>query len=260
MSEAGAANQRAGYLWFPTAADWARGLAICVVAGAFMAVSGAFGTDQTTLVERLIYWISLMIAGSLIGSLIARAVFGSPRFAARPWLAIIIVTVLLTPPLAVIVWVASNLIFHRAWEPRLIVYAFPQVALISVIMTAINYMADRRPRETHAAPAGSAPPKFLERIPMKLRGAALYAVEAEDHYLRIHTERGSDLILMRLSDAVGELEGIEGAQTHRSWWVAKDAVADVNRGDGRATLILRDGARAPVSRTFARTLRAEGWY
>ena len=95
---------------------------------------------------------------------------------------------------------------------------------------------------------------------MKLRGAALYAVEAEDHYLRVHTDRGSDLILMRLSDAVSELEGIEGAQTHRSWWVAKDAVADVSRGDGRATLVLKDGAHAPVSRTFARALRAEGWY
>jgi hypothetical protein len=41
---------------------------------------------------------------------------------------------------------------------------------------------------------------------------------------------------MRLSDAVAELEGIEGAQTHRSWWVAKMAVEGAQRGDGRATL------------------------
>ena len=39
---------------------------------------------------------------------------------------------------------------------------------------------------------------------------------------------------MRLSDAVEELEGLEGAQTHRSWWVARDAVRGVERGDGRA--------------------------
>jgi hypothetical protein len=37
---------------------------------------------------------------------------------------------------------------------------------------------------------------------------------------------------------VAELEGIEGAQTHRSWWVAKAAVRDAKRGDGRATLTL----------------------
>jgi DNA-binding LytR/AlgR family response regulator len=140
------------------------------------------------------------------------------------------------------------------------VYYLGPVAMVSLVMTGIGYISDRRPRETHALPGAAAPPRFLERLPMKLKGAELYAVEAEDHYLRIHTDRGSDLILMRLSDAVSELEGIEGAQTHRSWWVAKDAVMEVSRGDGRATLVLRNGARAPVSRSFARTLRAEGWY
>ena len=58
---------------------------------------------------------------------------------------------------------------------------------------------------------GAAPAKFLDRIPLKLRGGELYAVQAEDHYLRLHTSKGSDLILLRLADAVAELEGIEGA-------------------------------------------------
>ena len=72
--------------------------------------------------------------------------------------------------------------------------------------------------------------------------------------------KGSDLILMRLSDAVAELEGLEGAQTHRSWWVAKAAVMDVRRRNGRATLTLTNGIEAPVSRAFARSLREDGWY
>lgn len=65
---------------------------------------------------------------------------------------------------------------------------------------------------------------------------------------------------MRLSDAIGELEGIEGAQTHRSWWVAKDAVTKTSRGEGRGTLTLKDGTEAPVSRTYAKALRDEGWF
>jgi DNA-binding LytR/AlgR family response regulator len=76
--------------------------------------------------------------------------------------------------------------------------------------------------------AGPQPPKFLERLPLKLRGAEVWAVEAEDHYLRLHTSKGQDLILMRLADAVAELEGIEGAQVHRSWWVARDAITDAS--------------------------------
>jgi DNA-binding LytR/AlgR family response regulator len=84
-------------------------------------------------------------------------------------------------------------------------------------------------------------------------------VEAEDHYLRLHTSKGQDLILMRLADAVAELDGIEGAQVHRSWWVAREAITDAKRGDGRATLTLRDGAEVPVSRTYAGMLRERGW-
>jgi DNA-binding LytR/AlgR family response regulator len=103
------------------------------------------------------------------------------------------------------------------------------------------------------------PVRFLERLPPKLRGAAMWAVEAEDHYLRLHTSKGQDLILMRLADAVAELEGIEGLQVHRSWWVARDAVSDIARGDGRATLTLQDGSQVPVSRTYARVLREKGW-
>jgi DNA-binding LytR/AlgR family response regulator len=46
---------------------------------------------------------------------------------------------------------------------------------------------------------------------------------------------------------------------HRSWWVARDAIADARRGDGRATLTLRDGSEVPVSRTYAKILRDLGW-
>ena len=47
---------------------------------------------------------------------------------------------------------------------------------------------------------------------------------------------------------------------HRSWWVARDAVRDASRGDGRATLTLEGGIVAPVSRRYARALREAGWY
>ena len=108
-------------------------------------------------------------------------------------------------------------------------------------------------------PTGRRTPVFLDRMPDKLRGGEIYAVEAQDHYLRLHTSRGQDLILMRLADALGELEGLEGAQVHRSWWVAKTAIAQAARGNGRATITLKNGAVARVSRTYARALREAGW-
>jgi DNA-binding LytR/AlgR family response regulator len=93
-----------------------------------------------------------------------------------------------------------------------------------------------------------------------VKGAVIYAVSAEDHYLRLHTSKGSELILMRLSDAISELDGLEGAQTHRSWWVAREAVESVKRDGDRVTLQLTGGAEAPVSRPNVRALREAGWF
>ena len=60
-------------------------------------------------------------------------------------------------------------------------------------------------------------------------GRDLLALEMEDHYLRIHTALGSDLILLRLRDALAELGPSRGRQVHRSWWVAEGAIASAER-------------------------------
>jgi DNA-binding LytR/AlgR family response regulator len=130
--------------------------------------------------------------------------------------------------------------------------------VMSIAMTLLARAISTR-RNIAAEVPPPAPPRFLERLPLKLRGAEVWAVEAEDHYLRLHTSKGQDLILLRLADAVGELEGIEGAQVHRSWWVAREAIVDAARGDGRAVLTLKDGSQVPVSRTYARMLREKRW-
>jgi len=133
--------------------------------------------------------------------------------------------------------------------------------VVTAAVSAVNVFLGRgKPVQTHAHPKTPAPSRFLDRLPPRLRGARLIAVQSEDHYLRLHTDRGADLILMRLADAVAELDGLEGAQTHRSWWVSRDAVRDVDRGDGRATLTLDGGLTVPVSRRHARALRAAGWW
>ncbi len=92
-------------------------------------------------------------------------------------------------------------------------------------------------------------PDFFRRIPPAL-GRDLLALEMEDHYLRIHTMVGSDLILLRLRDAQTELGPARGRQVHRSWWVAEGAVASTERSGARTLLVLRNGLKVPVSKTF----------
>lgn len=252
----------------PPAADrprtFLRGLIVAALGGVFLAVTGAFGSAGASLPLRLVYWVLVMVLGGLWGHLCGLVVSRFVDSDERPWLSIAVMVVVITGPLCVIVWAATGLFFAQklyplAVLPELVV----PVVIITAAVTTLNVFLGRAvPVQTHAAPPETAarPVRFLDRLPMKLKGATIRAVQAEDHYLRIHTDRGSDLILMRLSDAVEELEGLEGAQTHRSWWVAREAVRAVERGDGRATLTLDGGLSAPVSRRYARMLRDAEWW
>ncbi|WP_081916670.1 LytTR family DNA-binding domain-containing protein [Caulobacter sp. UNC358MFTsu5.1] len=237
--------------------SYLRPLVVAVIAGAFLALIGALGTGDSPLVSRLVYWIGLSSLGAVLGTTVALTVDRLwPGLDSTWWRALAIVTVL-TPLFTVLVWVAGG---RTPLTLQVAATYFGITLVMTAGMTALMTLATRPTIQTHAAPPEAPPPRFLERLPPRLRGSEIYAVEAEDHYLRLHTSKGQDLILLRLCDAVAELEGIEGAQTHRSWWVAKAAVRDARRGDGRATLTLTSGVEAPVSRAYARMLRKAGWY
>jgi DNA-binding LytR/AlgR family response regulator len=190
------------------------------------------------------------------------ALYVIPRwwFDRRPWAAWISIALAIWPLIVVLNAGVDAIAGHHAITLADALAGAPATLAITAAMTLLAFLV--RPNtqvETHAAAADAPPPRFFERLPAKLGGATLWAVEAEDHYLRLHTSLGQDLILMRLGDAVAELEGVEGARTHRSWWVARAAVTGVEREDGRARLVLADGAKAPVSRAYAKTLREAGW-
>jgi DNA-binding LytR/AlgR family response regulator len=242
------------------AATWARILAAVAVVAVILAISGAFGTGFLAIAPRALYWFGLCAAGVAVGNLVARFV---PHrwFEDRPWAAWSLMTVAIAAPMTLIVTASTAALHHIPLSAGLLFDVLPSAAATTAGLTALAYLVRRRdPIETHAAKAGAEPAKFLARLPAKLQGAEVWAVEAQDHYLRLHTSKGRDLILMRLSDAITELEGLEGARTHRSWWVARGAVTGVERFDGRATLTLPDGTEAPVSRAFAKLLRESGWF
>ncbi|GGF65100.1 hypothetical protein GCM10007301_26120 [Azorhizobium oxalatiphilum] len=92
---------------------------------------------------------------------------------------------------------------------------------------------------------------LMGRLPPHLRGRMI-ALEMEDHYARVHTDRGSGLILMRLGDAMAEAAPTPGRQVHRSWWVADAAVASFERVGRTGQVRLSNGLTAPVSQRYLR--------
>jgi DNA-binding LytR/AlgR family response regulator len=237
-----------------------RGIAFpAVVVGGFLGFIGGFDSGEMPILLRIPFMIAISFIASAMGFLTfqttGRLAWAQRHYAAHGAIAAVVMCV----PMALVVWTGVNLVAPPGHGPpiRLIPH-YVGISVVTSLFFCLFVAWARRDagRETHAT---ATPAKFLERLPLKLRGAEVWAVEAEDHYLRLHTSKGQDLILLRLADAVSELEGIEGAQVHRSWWVARDAIADAKRGDGRATLTLKDGAQVPVSRTYAGMLRDKGW-
>jgi hypothetical protein len=239
-------------------ADLARSVAFSTAVGLFLGFVGAFGTNDVPFLPRMLDFTVIGLGGGLI-------TYGSVALGTRwrglqkrPLIRRLAIGLAIGTAFGVWVWLVIGFMFMGGLTLMTLLISLGYSLVLSGPMALLSWLVFR-PRQPATPPAPPSP-KFLERLPVRLRGSEIYAVQAEDHYLRVHTSRGTDLILMRLSDAVAELEGLEGAQTHRSWWVAKAALADVKSGDGRATLKLKDGTEAPVSRTYARALREAGWY
>jgi hypothetical protein len=113
-------------------------------------------------------------------------------------------------------------------------------------------------RPTTAIGHLAAQPRLRNRLGPAFGGVIL-ALESEDHYVRVHGTMGSDLVLMRLRDAIAEMDDVRGEQTHRSWWVARDAVAGVNRTGRNIDIILADGTQVPVARDSVDRLERIGF-
>ena len=60
-------------------------------------------------------------------------------------------------------------------------------AVISLFMNLFVAIMTRE-RTILIAPPAAAAVKFLDRLPLKLRGAEIWAIEAEDHYLRMQVQ------------------------------------------------------------------------
>lgn len=132
------------------------------------------------------------------------------------------------------------------------------------LTTGIPRVTRRRPSAAHAlvhvedpAPSPNPAPRFLSRL-SRLRGITadqLVAVEAEDHYIQVHTTRGKELILYRFRDALEELASLDGLQIHRSAWVSVGGVQALEGGGRHWRVRLMTGETLKVSLSNRGALR-----
>ena len=262
--------------------EWPSAKRLCLhvfwflVTVALLAYLGPFGTwAYLTATDRLLFWATTVGVNWLVSYIVFGVTIRSFRSRKWPtWIGLVLAALVTALPGTGTVWlvVAAYLDYRPSDIPGVIELYLQGFVLHLIIGSLVFHLIERVLRQRdgsgrsslpdeRAAPVSQAVPEaaLLARLSERSRAELLH-LRMQDHYVEVHTAAGSELLLLRFRDALREVEDVNGLQVHRSHWVARDAVARVERrGGGRVVLRLVNGSRVPVSRSFAPVLKAQGW-
>ncbi len=249
-------------------------ISAAVAISAFFAITSPYNAVYyLPFAARFIYWLGLI----LISIAIERSVVGAllrSRFDLRLPLRLVIGSTVATPAVWVTIFSVQMLIGHSIAGPILgHAYLMVQIWVICLALAVLTefflrFISTQPPASSNieGPPASAVVEKtapanhpFRALLPLPHRNAEIYAVSAEDHYIRVHTSAGETMLLMRLSNAEKLLQDVEGVKTHRSWWVAQHGVNAITKNDGKISIALKSGTIAPASRSGAKEMKDKNW-
>ena len=233
--------------------------AIWFVASAILVVAGPFGTfENMTITERLLFW-PILLALSLVISYFVRAsvtiIAPDQHQYSRDGIVVVLFSSLFAPMPSLV----SNLTGRASPEPVLtLLEAYLLILIVASAVVIIRHVLaiETRPEE---GPIDERP-RFLRRLEGEVRQEQVLRLTVDDHYVEVYLTTGkTQRVLIRFADAVDEMDGLEGMCVHRSHWVASQAIREVEKCGGREFVVLSDGSRVPVSRTYRTNLVEAGW-
>jgi LytTr DNA-binding domain len=244
-----------------------------------LAISGPFGTYLACSFLQRLWCFSVLTGLCLIYGIGARAALQSMFATLSFWRASLIVIgaslFILPGPLlfllarltllrptalpSLIETAAIILVFGLATAA--IRWTMARESVVPASATQASSMGAARVADAAAATddAEPVPPRLFSRLAAADAGQ-LIRLSARNHYVDVVTDKGTSSLLIRMADAIAELDGIDGLRVHRSHWVAAQAVRGHERKGDKRLLILADGARIPVSRNLQRDVAARGFF
>lgn len=216
-----------------------------------LAIVGPFETRMRLgLVPALGYWAVLVCATYAAGTALD---IGFRHGMRQGWLRVLAQTLATVAAVIAIVGGWNLMVFGTFGGDSPLAFVLESGALAVVISGTLQWLG----WSAAQAVAAENPPPLLERLPLDKRGRIL-ALSVEDHYTRVRTNKGEELVLMRLGDAIREAAPEPGLQVHRSHWVAIAAVTAAVREGDRAVLSLSHGGDIPASRSHIPALKEAG--
>jgi len=215
--------------------------------------AGPYGTyDKFGLPLRLVFWFFVIVVPWGISKVLFHL---AKRFSSQG-LSTTYITVLLIPIIALLgsalvtivnlkVGLYPEQTFFKVWPYSILIWlAFAYFIVLPMALIGKALVVEQRKSGVVTMM------KFFDsKLPESLKGSKLLALKAEDHYLRVITDRGSELILMKFEDALAALNGYPGIQTHRSWWLASRSLAGVSSlNASTSSIVLDNGTEVLVSR------------
>lgn len=222
-----------------------------------LTIAGPFGTLRTfNTLERFAYWLILAPTTFLLASIFSTfTVIYLSKFGITKWVRYGIAGIFAGIPVGISIWIfeffLNNLIApDLEFLASMILKTIPITFAITMIYASLSKNDVSPITAIKSAPSTD---QFFNRLPKKL-GRDIISLNAQDHYVEVKTTLGSELILMRMSDAISELTNLEGFQTHRSWWVASKHILDTQLNGGKKHLTLSNETIVPVSRSFEKNI------
>lgn len=228
-------------------------LAGLAAAGVVLALAGPFGTDGFALTTRLAYWPVLIVATYGAAALVNTAL--APVTRDRPFWQDVVLTGLVAGAAVTIIVLVVNRVAFGVWPDPAELPGF--LGTLFAITLVVNAVIALGFRHGPTARDQNRPAAILDRLPLDKRGP-LVALSVEDHYVRIRTLKGEEMVLMRLADAMREVGDTDGTQVHRSHWVAFGQVRAARRDGDRAILTMANGPEIPVSRANLPKIKEAG--
>ncbi len=227
-----------------------------VVTSVVVALAGPFGTfESRPLLWRLGYW-SCVIGASIPIAFACRLFWKNtledPNPLVEDMLVIGTMSVIFGPLVVSFnVWlVGPDVETVMSWPLATVVTFFVGLGIV-----ALRRLSQDPPSEP---PKPLARDRLLDRIGAP-EGVRLARISSDNHHIRITTDDGVEhRILMRLRDAVDEIDVEPGMCVHRSHWVATAHIAAVVDQDGKEMVRMPCGGVVPVGPKYRVNLVGAG--